>query len=267
MRIRERYDRGLRRILDVKLAQTEVASARASVFLWERVRDSAHRQLENLLGRYAGGTVRVSAERPELPHGVEAGIPADVISRRPDLVAAERAYVSAFYREEEARASLYPRFSLTASGGLASGDLSDLVTGKFAIWSLGANLLAPLYEGGRLRANVDLNSALKEQAGAAFASAVLRAFTEVETSLAADGFLGDRESALADLVREAGASAVLSEDRFLPGLTDILTVLEARRRLFNAKALLLRVQLELLTNRIDFYASLGGGVPVDPVAN
>ena len=267
VRIRERYEKGLRQILDVKLAQTEVASAKASVFLWERVRDAAHRQLENLLGRYAGGTVRVSGELPQLPGGVEAGIPADVVSRRPDLVAAERAYVSAFYREEEAKASLYPRFSLTASGGLASNDLGDLLMGDFGIWSLGANLLAPLYEGGRLRANVDLNSALKEEAGAAFASAVLRAFTEVETSLAAEGFLGDRESALADLVREAGASVVLSEDRFLMGLADILTVLEARRRHFTAKALLLRVQLERLTNRIDFYASLGGGVPVEPAAN
>jgi len=266
-RIQARYEEGLRQILDVKLAKTEVANARAQVYLWERVQDATRRQLENLLGRYANGTVEVSAKLPELPGAVEAGIPADVIARRPDLVAAEKAYVSAFYREEEADASLYPRLSLTASGGLASADLSDLAMGNFAIWSLGANLLAPLYEGGRLRANVALNTANKEQAGAAFASAVLRAFTEVETTLAAEGFLNNREAALAELVAESGDSAVISEDRFLAGLLDILTVLEARRRHFNAKAQLLRVQLERLTNRIDFYASLGGGVPAKPDAN
>lgn len=266
VRIRERYEMGLRQILDVKLAQTEVANAKASVFMWERAQDAARRQLENLLGRYAHGNVLVSAELPELPGGVEAGIPADVISRRPDLVAAERAYVSAFYREEEAEASLYPRISLTASGGLASTDLADLAMGDFAIWSLGANLLAPIYQGGRLRANVKLNTSIKEEAGAAFATAVLRAFTEVETTLAAEGFLNDREAALSELVDESLSAAVLSEDRFLAGLLDILTVLEARRRLFNSKALLLRVQLERLTNRIDFYASLGGGFPAMPVA-
>lgn len=266
-RIEERYQKGLRLILDVKLARTEVAGAKAQVFLWERVQDATRRQLENLLGRYANGTVEVSAELPGLPGPVEAGIPAEVVSRRPDLVAAEKAYVSAFYREEEAEASLYPRLSLTASGGVASADLSDLAMGDFAIWSIGANLLAPLYEGGRLRANAALNTAMKEQAGAAFASAVLRAFTEVETTLAAEGYLNEREAALAELVKESGEAAVISEDRFLAGLLDILTVLESRRRYFSARAQLLRVQLERLTNRIDFYGSLGGGVPAAPNAD
>jgi NodT family efflux transporter outer membrane factor (OMF) lipoprotein len=266
-RIQERFERGLRQVLDVKLAKTEVANAKSQVFLWERAQDASRRQLENLLGRYANGTVEVPAALPELPAPVQAGIPADVIARRPDLVAAEKAYVAAFYREEEAQASLYPRLALTASGGLASAELDDLVMGDFTVWSIGANLLQPILQGGRLRANVELNTAGKEQAGAAFAGAVLRAFTEVETTLAAEHFLNDREAALQELVDESLSAAELSQDRFLAGLLDILTVLEARRRYFNAKAQLLRVQLDRLTNRIDFYASLGGGVPAIPDAN
>jgi outer membrane protein, multidrug efflux system len=197
---------------------------------------------------------------------VAPGVPAEVVSRRPDLRAAERSYLSAFYRVEEARASLYPRISLTSSGGFASSDLSDLLSGDFGVWSLAANLAGPLFQGGRLRENITLKEAQQAEAEAAFASAVLRAFTEVETSLAAEGFLRDREAALTEYVDRAGASASLSERRFLTGLTDITTVLEARRRHYSAEGQLVRVRLERLQNRVDFYASLGGGAPAGPVA-
>jgi NodT family efflux transporter outer membrane factor (OMF) lipoprotein len=258
-RIRERFQSGLRTALDVKLAETEVSRARASLALRRRVHDASLRQLENLLGRYPAGQAAFAKSLPEVVEPVPAGIPADVLRRRPDLVAAERQLVASAQRIVEAEASLYPRVSLTASGGLASTDVDDLLSGNFGVWSLVLNMAQPIFEGGRLRANIDLQEAREDEAVAVFGNAVLSAFREVETALVAERRLAEQEAALAQLVDEAGVSVELSEERFLSGLASILSVLEARRRHFLARSELLEVHRQRLEARIDLYAALGGG--------
>jgi NodT family efflux transporter outer membrane factor (OMF) lipoprotein len=258
-RIRERFQRGLRTALDLKLAETEVSRAKSLLAARERVLAAVLRQLESLLGRYPSGFAEYAEALPEIPGPVPAGIPADVLARRPDLVAAERRVVAAADRIVEATASLYPRISLTASGGLASSEMEDVIKGDFSVWSLVGNLSQPIFQGGQLRANVELTKAQEEEAVASFGNSVLRAFREVEVGLVSERHLTDQEAALARLATDAGTSVDLSEQRYLSGLASILTVLEARRRFFLARAEYLNARQERLDTRIDLYVALGGG--------
>lgn len=257
--ISDRFGKGIGSALEVRFAESEVAAAESRLAAREQALDAAKRQLETLTADYPYATVETAAKLPAVPGPVPAGLPAGILSRRPDLIAAERAVAAAGARVDEARAALYPRISLTGSGGLASRDVSDILSGDFGVWTFAANLAAPLFEGGRLRARVDLTQATKEGAEASFALTVLEAFREVETSLAAEAFLARRSKALGDLVESARKSMELSEERYLSGVADILNVLEARRRFYSAESELLSHELARLVNRVDVHVALGGG--------
>ncbi len=123
-------------------------------------------------------------------------MPSQLLERRPDVIAAERRVAAAFDRVGEARAAQLPRISLTAGGSSVSSDLLELKDTSNPIWSFGANLLAPLYQGGSLRAQVEIRSAEQKQAVAEYARAGQRAFGEVESALAAENALRDREAIL-----------------------------------------------------------------------
>ncbi len=256
--IRQRYVRGLRPSLDLRLALSNEATAAAVLQQRLRARDAALRQLELLLGRYPSATIRTGELLPSLPPAVPTGLPADLISRRPDLIAAERRLAAAGARVTEARRALYPRLSLTASGGRSSSELKDLLDGDFAVWNLVSNLSQPLFQGGRLRAGVDLASATSEQALIRFVQSALRAFGEVEAALAAEHYLARQEVSLRSAAAEAGAGHMLASERYRQGLEDMTTLLEAQRRAFNADSQLLLVQRQRIDARIDLHLALGG---------
>ena len=258
-RIRERFETGTRQALDLKLAETEVASARAALSSRRRALDGVVRQLEILAGRYPAAALEPTATLPPRPGPVPVGVPAMLLSRRPDLAAAELALAAAGYRTQEAEAGLYPRIALTASGGLTSDEVGDLLSGDFDVWSLAGNLTAPLFQGGRLRAGVALREAERDERQAAFAGSVLNALAEVEIALAAERELAREVRHLEDLAEDAQAGLDLSEERYLAGLADILSVLEARQRHFSAQREVQRARRESLTNRVDLYVALGGG--------
>lgn len=257
-RIGERFDEGLRPALDARLARSETAAARAGVEANLRARDAAARQLEVLVGRYPAATVATAPALPEVPGPVPAGVPAELVSRRPDLVAAEHAYRAASARVAVVQAELYPRLDLTGSAGLRSDVLGDLLSGDFSVWSFAARLAAPLFTGGRLTANVDLAASRQDEAGATFANAVLVALGEVETALAAEERLAAREAAVREQAAAAAESLTLSRERYLAGLTDVTTVLEARRRAFGAESGAIAVRRARLVNRLDLVTALGG---------
>ncbi len=263
-RIRERYDRGLRPSLDLRLTLSNLAVAEALLHQRRRRLDAMRRQLELLLGRYPAATVELSRELPPVPPLIPVGLPAGLVARRPDLAAAERRLAASASRLAASRAALYPRIGLTASGGRSSDELSELLKGDFSVWNLVGNLTLPLFQGGRLRAGVDLAKAGSEQALAIYASSVLKAYAEVESTLAAEGFLARQEEALQEAVRQAGAAGSLAQDRYDTGLTDLITVLESQRRAFEAESQLLAVRRQRLEARIDLHLALGGGFePVD----
>lgn len=263
-RVRRRFEAGLVDALDLRLARSEEASAEGVLQAQLQALDALERQLQTLLVQYPDrGLDRLPEELPgvfeEGPEPVPAGLPAEIVSRRPDLAAAEARLAAAGFRVAEARAALYPGIQLTGSAGRSSEDVEDLLDGDFSVWSIAGSLLQPLFQGGRLRANVDLSRATFEESTALYAEAILQALRDVETALAAEGFLASRTDALERAATEARRAQELAEERYRMGLTDYLNVLEAQRRAFDADSRLLQAERQRLDARVDLVLALGGG--------
>lgn len=256
--IEVRYERGLRPALDLRLARSNRAAAEAVLAQRHLALDGIRRQLEMLVGRYPAASLELARELPPVPPPVPPGLPADLVARRPDLAAAERRLAAAGARVGEARKALYPRLSLTASGGRSSDGLDRLLDGDYSVWALAANLSAPLFQGGRLRAGVDLAESARDVAVSQYAGQVLAAYGEVERALTAENLLTARETALAETASEAGAALALARTRYNTGLTDLTTLLDSQRRDFAANSQLLSARRQRLEARIDLHVALGG---------
>lgn len=257
--VRDRYRRGVRPALDVHQAATNLAAAEASVEQRAETLQRALRQLDVLAGRYPRGAAAVPPELPTTLPAIPGALPGELLQRRPDLVAAERRLAAAGCRVDAARAALYPRLSLTGSGGTSSEELEDLVDEDFRVWSIGANLLAPLFRGGALRAEVARNEARAAEAAADYGSTVLRAFFEVEDVLATDVRLQTRRDRLAAAAGHARSAHELARQRYQAGLADFLAVADSQRQSFLADSARIAIDRQRLENRIDLFLSLGGG--------
>ena len=257
--IQRRYQRGLRTSLDLRLGRSSLAAARATLAQRRQQQDRVRRQFELLLGRYPEGALEVEGSLPVLDAPVPAGLPAELVGRRPDLVAAERRLAASHQRLAESRAALYPRISLTASGGRSSSALGELLNGNFSVWNLLGNISQPILQRKEVRAGLNLARAGVDQALIIYAGSVLRACAEVEAALAAEVFLVLQEEALALAAEEALAARQLAAERYGKGLADLITLLEAQRRAFDAESRLLAVRRQRLDGRIDLHLALGGG--------
>ena len=260
--IEDRYNRGLRTSLDLRLARSSAASARAAAVARRVQLDGSTRQLEILLGRYPAATFSAARDLPQIAAPVPVGLPAELLARRPDLAAGERRLTAAELRIDEARRSLLPRISLTASGGRSSEALGDLLDGDYSVWNLVTNISQPLLQGGRLRAQVELASSHAEATRAEYAAVALRAFAEVESTLAREAALVEQQIAMQVAVDEAGAAERLADERYARGLSDYIALLESQRRAFEARSQLLSIRRQRLDARIDLYVALGGGFGV-----
>lgn len=261
-----RYERGLINSVDVYLTRTSSENAAALLALRENQLQQTSRQLEVLLGRYPSGALRGAGELAPPPPAIPAGLPVDLVLRRPDLLAAERRVIAAQARTGEARRNLLPRISLTGSTGTTSNEIGDLLDGDFSVWSIAGSLLQPLFQGGRLRAQVAANVAGQDAALARFAQNALEAFSEVESALAAESLLATREAHLAAALENAQGAWRLAEDRYGQGVGELLSVLEAQRRALAAESELIGVRAARLQTRIDLHLALGGGFDARPDA-
>ena len=257
-----RFERGLASALDVRLAAGSLAAARVQEAARRDDQERVVRQLELLLGRYPSGTLAIPEGRPTLPPLPAAGLPSELVARRPDLAAAELRLLAADDNLYAARAALYPSLRLTGSLGRTSNRTGDLLDSDFSIWSLAGGLTQPLFRGGLLRANVDLNNARVQEALVAFESALLTAFGEVETALIAEVRLGALEERTRELVEASKAASELAQQRYEAGLADILDLLETQRRELDAEGQLIAVQTRRRNMRVDLHLALGGGFEV-----
>ena len=257
--VQGRFEAGIRPALDLRLALLNLSNAEAQLQQRRQQFDGATRQLELLLGQYADGEFETPAGLPEITPDVPAGLPADLVARRPDLVAAERELTAFLVRADVARTDLLPRLSLTGATGTATNGLRSLIDGDFGVWSLLGNIVAPLWQGGRLRAQVDRAEARGAEALASYANAALTAYAEVETALAAEDFLSERERHLGESRLQARAAERLADERYRAGLETYITVLDSQRSAVNAEAELIAARRIRLENRVDLYLALGGG--------
>lgn len=262
--VRGRFARGLTRGLDLRLALTDLANAEAQLAQSRNQVQNVTRQLEVLLGRYPNGPkdAHIGSLRvlPMPPAVLSAGLPSQLLERRPDLVAAFSRLRAMDSRVESAKKALLPRITLTASGGASSAALSDLVDPRAAAWNLAAGLVQPIFTGGRLKGEIRLNEARTIEALNNYRSAALNAFREVEQTLAAEQWLRAQEQALQEAVEQTEASRKLAVTSYQQGLIEILTLLDSYRSTLNSQSAHLSVQRQLLSNRIDLYLALGGGV-------
>lgn len=256
--IEDRFQRGIGSALDLRLTRTNAEGARATYEMRRQQADTLKRVLAVLLGRYPGDGLAADSSFPPLAQEVPAGLPAELLERRPDLLAAERGLAAAGVRISAAEKALLPSISLTASGGTSSDDLSDLLDNNFRIWSLAGNLTAPIWQGGALRARIEQAEAQEQLALANYAQVALDAFREVETALAAETFLRGQQTALRASVEEAAAAEELAWDRYQQGLETVITALQAQRTAFAEKSRLASVRNQLVQNRVDLYLALGG---------
>ena len=257
--VQERFEAGIRPALDLRLALLNLSNAEALLAQRRQQLDASARQLEVLLGRYAAGAIDQPTSLPEVAPDVPGGIPADLVARRPDLVAAERQVAAASARLGVARKELLPNLTLTAATGTATNALRSLLDGNFGVWSLLGNLVAPLWQGGRLRAQIDRAEAQAAEVLANYANTALVAYAEVETALAAEAFLADRVGHLTSAVEQARAAEQLAEERYRAGLDTYITVLDSQRSAVQADGDLIAARRLRLENRVDLYLALGGG--------
>ena len=257
--VQERFETGIRPALDLRLALLNLSNAEALLDQRRQQLDASTRQLEVILGRYAAGDVEPPADLPAVPGSVPAGLPANLVARRPDLVAAERQLAASEARLTVARRQLLPSISLTAASGTATDGLRSLIKGDFGVWSFVSNLVAPLWQGGQLRAQITRAEAQTAEILATYANTALTAFAEVETALAAEGFHADRIGHLMMSVEQARAAERLAEERYRAGLDLYITVLDSQRSAVQAESDLIAARRVRLENRVDLYLALGGG--------
>lgn len=256
--IEARFQRGLTEGLDVRQIRTQKALSTADVEIRKRTTDQAARALEALIGRYPDASAQAGKSIVSQPKSIPAGLPAQLLNRRPDLIAAERQLAAAEKQFLAARKDLLPKISLTAASGSSSQAFKNLLDSNFSVWSLGANLTQPIFQGGRIIANIDRSQALRNQAVANYRAAALQAFLEVESTLAAEGYLQQEHTLLSLAADEAETTEALAWKRYRDGTSDFLNFLSSQRAANNARSRLINLRNLLVQNRIDLYLALGG---------
>jgi multidrug efflux system outer membrane protein len=251
--------------------QEELFVARASVGTYRDVqrqlelgREQAIRALELLLGRYPAAAAAPASQLPAFPGEVPGGLPSQLLERRPDVIAAERRVAAAFHRIQEAKAARLPAIALTTSLSSISSDLFVLQDHSNPVWSLGANLLAPLYRGGALRTQVEIRTEEQRQAVAEYASVGLRAFGDVEAALSAEIASREREQILAQVLSDNQQALSVVQTQFNVGSTDLRFVEQRQLALTSTRSALIRVQAEQRVQRVNLHLALGGSFEPPP---
>lgn len=259
MRITQvKYDNGMSSGQDVAVNRANLASAQEQLITIEGSQRDALRALELLLGRYPNATLEIPNVLPTLPPQPPAGVPSEILERRPDIVSAERKIASAFNATAQAKAARLPRFSLTSTISGASSSLSDVLNPANVAWQLGANLMAPLFDGGRRKIDVEIANVEQKQALSNYVQNALTAFSEVENNLDQGGVLANREAALSEVLSQSRKAYRIAELRYKEGESDLLDTLTIQQQAIAAESNLLSIKRAQLEQRINLYLSLGG---------
>lgn len=254
---RERVGRG--DAVDVANASANAETLRDGMRQLELAYEQSVRALELLLGRYPAAALEAPAALPPALREVPVGLPSELLERRPDVIAAQRRVAVAFNRTREAEAARLPRISLVGGVSTVSSELFVLKDRDNPLWSAGGSLVAPIYQGGALRAEVKLRTAEQKQAVADYARVGLRAFSEVEGALSAGFAALQREQIQQRAASETRRALALAEERYRVGSIDLRPVQQQLIAVQAAQAGLVRMQTEQLVQRVNLHLALGGG--------
>lgn len=263
--VESRYRRGITNALDVRLAANSLESARALQVQRASQLDEARRTLEVLLADYPSASIAVADSLPVLSQAGPAGVPSELVSRRPDVRAAYVRLAASDYRVAEAKRNLLPSFSIAASSGNQNESFTNFLDFNSLVKRFAGSIAQPLFQGGRLRSNVTLTEAQADEAIATYTRTLLTAFQEVETALANDSYLDERERFLNAAVEQATAATQLAQQQYSRGLTTILNLLDSQRRELDSRNQLIDIRGARVQNRVTLYLALGG--PVLPLSD
>jgi multidrug efflux system outer membrane protein len=259
-----RFDAGESDEFTYKRAEAEAAASRVAVRQFEREVLERSNALGILLGRSPRDLLErvVSTAGTSLPDPVTLPpeLPSTILARRPDIGAAEAALQASAADIGVARAQLFPSISLTGVFGSVSPELSELFTDPAESWAASGGILQPLFQGGRLRANVARAEAVREQRKAEYARAVMEAFREVLDALQGQSLIAGVRDASAEQVAALTRATELAELRYEQGDIAYLELLDVRRSLYQAQIDLIAAQRDALLNTVDLALAVGGGL-------
>ncbi len=254
-----RFETGLGRELDVARARTELATAEAELAAVTRRRVELENALAILTGQQAS-TFRIPTQpdwRIQMPL-IPAGLPSELLERRPDVAEAERQLAAENARIGVAKAAFFPVLRLTGSGGYLSADVESLFNWESRVWSIGPSLSLPIFAGGRNRANHQRAQARFEQAVARYRQRVLIAFAEVENSLAGIRLLGTQAAAQERALASARESRDLAMESFSAGIIEYLDVIDADRAALQNQRASAQIGGQQLVATVQLIKALGG---------
>lgn len=260
-------EQGAATAIDVARAATAMETARVNLHEYRRLVAQDKNALITLMGVEYDESLIPAAEElatVDIADNLEAGIPSGVLLRRPDVKKAEYELRARNADIGAARAAFFPRITLTGSYGLASEGLSQLFTGGAAgAWSFLPQMTVPVFQGGRNQANMDIAEIRKEKAIVNYEQTIQTAFREVADELAARSTLTAQLEAQERLVEAARTVYEKSDARYKAGIDNFLSVLDAQRELYTAEQNEILIKRQQLSNMVNLYKTLGGGVGND----
>ena len=253
-----RKEQGHASDFDVAQIKARSAAAQDALYIAQAARAQAIRAIEVVTSHYPAGRFSTRHSFPRQPGAVPAGLPSQILERRPDLIAAERRFAAAFHRVTEARTARLPRFAISATGGLGTSQLDGVGVIDSIIWSVAGGITQPIFFGGELKAAQDIRTAEQKAAVWSYTAAALRAFEDVEDALASDYYLRKREGALSEVVENSAITVKLGGEQLEQGQIDTFTTLRLAGENLAARIELTKVRASRLRERVNLHLALGG---------
>jgi len=264
---RVRYKAGLSSELDAVQAEALLATTQSQIPLLKNAMKQAIHRIGMLLGQEPGNLLGELSKEAPIPHAppvVPVGLPSDLLRRRPDVRRAERELAAATARIGVATADLFPKFSLTGDFGLQTENLNAFSLSHSRFWSIGPTVRWPIFEAGRIRANIKVQNARQEQSFLSYEKAVLASLEDVENAIAAYNMEYVRHQNLSEAVNANRRAVDLASELFTGGLVNFLNVLDAERSLYRSEDELVQSERTVSLNLVILYKALGGGWETEP---
>ena len=243
----------------VAIARAEVESAQSQVAAMRSSLQQVVRGLEVLLGRYPSAELNIATTLATLPPPVPAGLPMQLLERRPDILAAEHNVNAAFHLIQSAKAARLPSLSLTGGAGYLTNVIYEKLNLRPWLWTAAGNLAAPLYTGGFLGAEVNVTKENQKAALYIYGETILEALDEVEAALGNERYLREQQQKLRSALENVSRALALEKTKYEIGQVDLGPVLQLQAAELGAKAATTQAEYQLLANRINLHLALGGG--------
>jgi len=265
--VNHRHEGGVASGLDVAQQQTLLDSTITQLYLLQQQRAQYEHAIAALTGIPASSFNVPVAPLRSVPPPVPLGMPSDLLERRPDIATAERAMANENALVGVARTAFYPQFTISGSGGVQSISLGSLISAPSLFWSLGGDLLQPIFNGGRNRANLAATQAAYQESVANYRQSTLTAFQQVEDSLAGLDSLARAAQSQNAAVADSRRALDIANDRYVGGLTTFLDVITAQSVLLSNKRLSTQLLGQQMVTSVLLVKALGGGWDASSIQN